>query len=583
MRKPAEEIWIHRQGKWEKTMTDDLFPGDIVLIQRIANKKKQNVPCDLLLLSGSAVVNEAILTGESQPLVKESIASQDQLGDQLDIKGMHKQHILNSGTEILQHIPADVHADMPQLQKPPVEDGLCCIVLKNGFETKQGKLMRMILFSSDRVTVESVEVYYYLLILLIFALLASYHVMQEGLKDPDRSRYKIMLRCVLIITNVVPPELPMELSLAVNYSIITMIKKSIFCTEPFRIPNAGKVNICCFDKTGTLTQNDLIIKGITAYNLSNGSWTPKTKENFQKILPLADVHRLSKEAHIVLGGCHTLAMADGNLVGDPIEKQAFEGIKFVHDGLKTSSPKESSSPRILQLKRFLFESSLKRQSTIVNVQDGQVRGGFNRVLCKGAPEIVQKYLKTVPEGYKESYIDFVKNGARVLAMAYKDIKASSVEVQAITREKAESDLIFCGFIVSECPIKEDTKAVIEELVQSGHEVKMITGDNQLTAAFVAQKLEFNPKSQSQSLFVDQVVVGQSQISWIDIDEKLVKKTNGVEEVKELSKKNLLCVSGDQLDQIFELENVAYYIRYIHVFSRTSPNQKTSIIAQINSI
>jgi cation-transporting ATPase 13A1 len=48
---------------------------------------------------------------------------------------------------------------------------------------------------------------------------------------------------------------------------MSMIKKQIFCTEPFRIPNAGKVNICCFDKTGTLTVNDLIIKGLTSVNL----------------------------------------------------------------------------------------------------------------------------------------------------------------------------------------------------------------------------------------------------------------------------------------------------------------------------
>jgi len=172
--------------------------------------------------------------------------------------------------------------------------------------------MRVILFSQDRVSVESPEVYLYLLILLCFALAASYHVLTVALKDQDRSRYKIMLRCILIITNVVPPELPMQLSMAVNYSIIQLIQKQIFCTEPFRIPFAGKIDICCFDKTGTLTQTDLIIKGYTAIGT--------TSNEKQRIITPDNIYSADRLCATVIGGCHTLAFTDDNLVGDPLEK-----------------------------------------------------------------------------------------------------------------------------------------------------------------------------------------------------------------------------------------------------------------------
>ncbi len=100
------------------------------------------------------------------------------------------------------------------------------------------------------------------------SIITSIYVLTVGMEDEDRNKNKLFLRCVLIITTVVPPELPMILTLAVNNSILYLQRKRIYVTEPQRLPEGGKVNIIAFDKTGTLTSDKLTLEGVVD-NLSS--------------------------------------------------------------------------------------------------------------------------------------------------------------------------------------------------------------------------------------------------------------------------------------------------------------------------
>jgi manganese-transporting P-type ATPase len=59
------------------------------------------IPADILLVNGTCIVNEAMLSGESTPLLKESIQLMDGT-EKLDVDGVHKGAVLFSGTKVLQ-------------------------------------------------------------------------------------------------------------------------------------------------------------------------------------------------------------------------------------------------------------------------------------------------------------------------------------------------------------------------------------------------------------------------------------------------------------------------------------------------
>eukprot|EP00894_Picocystis_sp_ML_P000639 jgi/Pico_ML_1/51156/g2238.t1 len=371
---------VHRGGKWVSCGPDLLVPGDIVSIQRPVGEgaEEKTIGCDLLLLAGTCITNEAMLTGESTPQRKMPV-SQRKPEEKLQMK-QDKHHIIFGGTKILQH-----EADYQNARLRPPDGGCLAYVLRTGFDTAQGKLMRTILFSTERVTANNWEAGMFILFLLIFAVAAAAYVWHVGSNDPTRSTFKLILNCSLIITSVIPPELPMELSIAVNSSLVALTKRGVFCTEPYRIPFAGKVDTCCFDKTGTLTTDELIFEGIA---MDQGSETPP--ESIQPI-PAR-----------VLAACQALVQVDGKLVGDPLESAAMSHTGWTmgrSDDLK--SARDGATMKIMQ--RHHFSSDLKRMAVLARVVEPGSKEGRYWAFVKGAPEVLKPLLKDAPGDYDRTY------------------------------------------------------------------------------------------------------------------------------------------------------------------------------------
>lgn len=553
VRVDSQTLMVYRCGKWVKLSGTELLPGDVVSVGRSAgqNGEDKSVPADMLLLAGTAIVNEAILTGESTPQWKVSIMGRG-VGETLSAK-RDKAHVLFGGTKILQHTP-----DKSYPMKTP-DGGCLAVVLRTGFETSQGKLMRTILFSTERVTANSWESGLFILFLVVFAIIAAGYVLKKGLEDPTRSKYKLFLSCSLIITSVIPPELPMELSIAVNTSLIALARRGIFCTEPFRIPFAGKVDICCFDKTGTLTSDDMEFSGV-------GGLTDS--EDLEREMTTVPTRTLE-----ILASCHSLVFVDNKLVGDPLEKAALKGIDWAYKSDEKAMPKKGGGDAVQIVQRHHFASHLKRMAVVVRLQEQFF------AFVKGAPETIQERLIDVPLSYVSTYKKYTRQGSRVLALAFKSLPDMTVsEARSLDRDMVESGLTFAGFAVFNCPIRGDSATVLSELKQSSHDLVMITGDQALTACHVAQQVHIISKP---ALILGRAK-NKEEYTWVSPDEtEIVSYSEN--EVGALSEAYDLCIGGECILMLQQTSAVPKVVPYVKVFARVAPEQKELILTTFKSV
>ncbi|KAK2962385.1 ion-transporting P-type ATPase [Blattamonas nauphoetae] len=220
----------------------ELAPGDIVYLEN-----GLTVPCDIVLLSGQCIVNETMLTGESIPIIKTALPYSTDPGELLDIDA-DKTHILFGGTKIIA---------AKSFSEKPVKG----YVVRTGFSTAKGRLIRSMLFPKPTSFRFYEDSFKFVGVLFIIALIGFVVVCVMLILD-GRKWYVLIMKGLDIITVAVPPALPAAMSIGLTFSQRRLKKKKIFCIDPQRINVCGKIRVMCFDKTGTLTEEGLDVKGV---------------------------------------------------------------------------------------------------------------------------------------------------------------------------------------------------------------------------------------------------------------------------------------------------------------------------------
>ena len=516
------------EGKKEPKMISsiELVPGDLFEIP----EDGYALPCDCILTSGTVIVNESMLTGESTPIIKNHMQNVPVMFD----GDIDPKNVLFAGTKIVQ-------------KRALSNQRVMGIVYKIGFDTVKGNLIRSILFPKEVAQNFKADSLKYIIVMAILSLVGFLISLPFLLNNAGLDGTEVGLKFLDLITTTVPPALPTCLGVGVTYALGRLKDGKIICINRERVNIVGKINMICFDKTGTLTEDHLDIAGYRPIVMKENKFVfDDFQKNADSYTQVGYTHYKEKSKKTVkdktkdlkqlfvecLATCHGITTVKGKLIGDPIDVKMFQSCGWVlkenvenknnYDSLvlayvrpksevdihtkltdnikaEETSDNPKTEDQILKehyelgiVRRFDFSSKLQRMTTLVKDQNEK----FFKAFCKGSPEKVKELCKpdTVPENFNEILAGYTSKGLRVLAMATKFIKMDFTQAQKVSQDFVEKNMIFLGLLIVQNKLKKATKASIQTLDEAHLRMVMATGDNILTAISVSKECKLIPNN-----------------------------------------------------------------------------------------
>uniref|UniRef100_H3HBW6 Cation-transporting ATPase n=1 Tax=Phytophthora ramorum TaxID=164328 RepID=H3HBW6_PHYRM len=590
----ANGVRVIRDSREKRVSPADLVVGDVVVIDEGV------IPADIALLSGHCMADEATLTGEAIPVTKQALAAADaSFAVNAQLKTTHQESVLFAGSTVLEL----AQSSSTQGSRDETKASTRGVVLSAGFSTSKGELFRSILFPTPLQLAKRLErdSYRFMIALSILAFIMFVVRLNEAVHDQGVSFGEAITSALDLVTIAVPPALPVVLTAGVGFALSRLESQAdVACIDAGRMNIAGHIDCFCFDKTGTLSSDHLDFHGVDECSAAAPGATPNQKHQPAFHGLQREVEVLSPPTIIGLATCHGLTERSGKVEGYALEKDMFRATGYTLEPETSENTVMAGQFAALVaspigklfgvVARFPFDAARQRSSVVVEDLDS----GNRYVYAKGSPEAIHKVCtpNTLPSNYVARARSYAHQGFYVVALATKTFAAAAVSPkseasQPVARDAVEGSLGFLGFMLFVNQVKPESPYVVGALEEAGVDVRIITGDDALTAIHVARKINMN--MQASVLLIDAQRHNESAgeagtvVVYTDVDELAQSTREGTsgssteDTWAPVDRHSFLSLAEGTPPTLSLADFAEELVGRTKVFARVRPHQKTWIV------
>jgi len=451
----ALQAKVRRDGRIQELSAELLVRGDIVILE--AGDK---IPADgRIVVANTVEVDESSFTGESMPVSKQKLALE------------------NLTT------PLAERSNMLYMNNALVRGRAEMLVTATGMDTEIGKLANLLAQTEDEATPLQIQLdslgkrLALLALVVVIVLFASALWRGEPLIETA-------FTAIALAVAAIPEGLPAVVTVTLALGMHRMASQRAIVKKLSAVETLGCTTVICTDKTGTLTVNQMTARALY-YKEQRYSVSGEGYEVAGEISPRCSAEQLT-ELLLPLALCNDSQLRNNQLLGDPMEGALL--VLAAKGGLT----KEQANEQLPRIAEIPFDAEHKFMATFHRL-DGEIS-----VFIKGAPEVLLELCQSMLDkdgnavALQQSMLlqqnaEMASTGLRVLGLAVRHLSVEEFSADGYLFRYIE-ELTFVGLVGLMDPPRMEVCEAIKLCHQAGIAVKMITGDQKLTASAIAKEI-----------------------------------------------------------------------------------------------